>query len=643
MRNRRLRALAVVSSIVLAGFGAAACTSHDKSADPQATVTAFLSGWTKHAFDPSVTFVDAKGAAVASDAVAQQITTLSGDLASLTPSLSAAPAKVDKDTATDEITVAWPLTKTAVWSYQSVLTLSKSGNAWRIVWSPAVVEPHLTAQTKLKEVRTPAPRGSILDGGGKPIVEAHDVVTVGVEPSLVKDINSLVASLNSAFTSVGVQIDLSGLPAQVAAAQPTAFVTVVTLRREVYEQIRPQIHDLPGTVFQEGTQQLAPTRVFAHALLGTVSDVTKDRMDANPGRYHIGDQVGYGGIEQAYEDQLAGSPGLQVVIPPAPQPKDVTPGETQVLFTVDPVPGKPVTTTLNADYQNAADAALAAEANPSALIAMRISDGAILAVANGPGATGLDLALTAQVPPGSMFKTITATNVLESGALTPQTVVNCPASLNVGGRIFTNSEGEVLGPVPLITDFAQSCNTAFASLAPKLGPNGLTTTAAQLGIGGKWNVGLPTFTGSVPPDGNTIDQAAAAFGQGKTLVSPITMISAVAAVARGHWSVPVLVTDPPVAKPADGTPLKQTTVDDLKQMMRAVVTDGTGKGVLNVPGGPVFGKTGTAEFDSNPNHTHSWIMGYQGDIAFIVFVQNGGLSTAAAVPIAAKFLTAMPH
>jgi len=47
--------------------------------------------------------------------------------------------------------------------------------------------------------------------------------------------------------------------------------------------------------------------------------------------------------------------------------------------------------------------------------------------------------------------------------------------------------------VPLITDFAQSCNTAFASLAPKLGPNGLTTTAAQLGIGGKWNVGLPTL------------------------------------------------------------------------------------------------------------------------------------------------------
>jgi len=642
MRNRRLRALSVVTCTLLTGALTAACTSHDDPG-PKATVTAFLNGWTKHAFDPSVTFVDASGAAVPSETVATQITTLSGDLSKLTPSLSAADPKVDKNTATDTITVAWPLTKTAAWTYQSVLTLSKSGKTWRVVWSPAIVEPHLVANTKLKEIRTPAPRGSILGGDGKPIVEAHQVVTVGIQPSQVKDINSLVASLNSAFTSVGLQLDLSGVPAQVQAAAPTAFVTVVTLRREVYEQIRSQIHDLPGTVFRDGTQQLAPTRTFARALLGAVGDVTKERMDANPGRYQIGDQVGFGGIQQAYEDRLGGTPGFQVVVPPPPQPKDVTPGETTVVFKVDPVAGQPVSTTLDVNYQNAADSALVSEANPAAIIAMRISDGKILAVANGPGASGLNLAFTAQVPPGSTFKTVTATNVLESGALTPQTVVNCPASLNVGGRVFTNSEGEVLGPAPLITDFAKSCNTAFASLAPKLGANGLSTTAAQLGIGGKWSVGVSAFTGSVPPDGSNIDQAAAAFGQGKTLVSPLAMISAVGAVARGHWSVPVLVTDPAVTKPADGAPLKQTTVDDLKQMMRAVVTDGTGRGVLGVPGGPVFGKTGTAEFDSNPDHTHSWFIGYQGDIAFAVFVQNGGLSTKAAVPIAAKFLTAMPH
>ena len=61
-------------------------------------------------------------------------------------------------------------------------------------------------------------------------------------------------------------------------------------------------------------------------------------------------------------------------------------------------------------------------------------------------------------------------------------------------------------------------------------------------------------------------------------------------------------------------------------MMRAVVTSGTGPASRRYQGGPVYGKTGTAEFDNNPNHAHSWFIGYQGDIAFAVFVENGGLS-----------------
>ena len=52
----------------------------------------------------------------------------------------------------------------------------------------------------------------------------------------------------------------------------------------------------------------------------------------------------------------------------------------------------------------------------------------------------------------------------------------------------------------------------------------------------------------------------------------------------------------------------------------------------------MYGKTGTAEFDNNPAHTHAWFTGYQGDIAFAVFVENGGGGSAVAVPIAEKFL-----
>ena len=52
-------------------------------------------------------------------------------------------------------------------------------------------------------------------------------------------------------------------------------------------------------------------------------------------------------------------------------------------------------------------------------------------------------------------------------------------------------------------------------------------------------------------------------------------------------------------------------------------------------------KTGTAEFDNNPANTHAWTIGWQGDIAFAVFVENGGGSGDTAVPIVEKFLRAL--
>ena len=76
--------------------------------------------------------------------------------------------------------------------------------------------------------------------------------------------------------------------------------------------------------------------------------------------------------------------------------------------------------------------------------------------------------------------------------------------------------------------------------------------------------------------------------------------------------------------------------------MREVVTVGTGAALADVPGGPVFAKTGTAEFDdTDKNKTHAWTLGWQGDVAFVVFVENGGTSTATAVPIVEKFLRAL--
>jgi cell division protein FtsI/penicillin-binding protein 2 len=638
--RRPIRLTAALSAAALLA-GLVAC-SHQ--AGPESAVSAFLAGWQKGQFDSSLHLISADGAAAGGADVAAKIKKMAGDLAAKSPTLKSETPKVQKNDASAVIDVAWPIATGVTWTYQTTLRLHLNNGTWNPIWEPSVFQPAMKDTDKLTLNGTDANRGSILDGGGQPIFANLPVVTVGIQPNLVKgDLNALITTLDDAFKSVQTDVDVSSLANQVKAAQPAAFVQVATLRQATYDQIRSKIHDLNGTVFQTGTMPLAPTKVFAHALLGTVGDVTKERMDAKPGKYQIGDQVGFGGLQETYDDRLRGAPAVSVALAGAPSTDGTTTPPGKVLFHTDPVAGQPIKTTIDQRTQNAADSALTGTTLPASLVAIRISDGAILAVANGPGASGNDLGLTGSVPPGSMFKAVTATNLLETGKVNINTMVNCPAALNVGGRSFTNSNGEVLGNVPLHQDFAQSCNTAFASLAPQLGPTGLKDTAAQLGIGVPWDLGVnEAFSGSVSANGDAIEQAAAAFGQGRTLVSPVAMAAAAAALARGQWKQPHLVLDPAPAKPAaDQAALKQPTVDAMHQMMREVVTDGTAKADKGVPGAPIYGKTGTAEYDNDPAHAHSWFMGFRGDIAFAVFVQSGGLSTAVAVPIAGRFFTTL--
>ncbi|WP_331461007.1 penicillin-binding transpeptidase domain-containing protein [Micromonospora tarapacensis] len=275
-------------------------------------------------------------------------------------------------------------------------------------------------------------------------------------------------------------------------------------------------------------------------------------------------------------------------------------------------------------------------------MAVRVSDGAVLAVANGPGAAGENLAFTAQVPPGSTFKMVSALGLVERGAVTPDTTVDCPRTRTVDGRSFKNSNDFELGEVPFRTVFAKSCNTAFAALAPQLGADGLAVAGRTLGLEGQWEVGLDAYTGKVSAGGGATEQAAAAIGQGTTVVSPLAMAAATAAVAKGGFVPPKLLLDPapePAAEP--GPELQPEAVAAVREMMRAVVVSGTGTALKDTPGGPVYGKTGTAEYDNNPENTHAWFVGWQGDLALAVFVEKGGSGSGTAVPIAERFLRAL--
>ncbi|HET6818040.1 MAG TPA: penicillin-binding transpeptidase domain-containing protein, partial [Mycobacteriales bacterium] len=287
--------------------------------------------------------------------------------------------------------------------------------------------------------------------------------------------------------------------------------------------------------------------------------------------------------------------------------------------------------------QLAAEKALADETKPAALVAVRASDGAVLAVANTPDATSYDRALEGHYPPGSTFKVVTTYALLGHG-VTPTTPVPCPPTIAVGGRTFRNFEGEAAASPTFATDFAISCNSAFIGASRRLAPKDLPDAAQSFGLGGRWTLPLPSYSGSVPPATDAVTLAADSIGQGSVSVSPLAMAMVAAAVDAGVVHAPTLVTDPKQGvAPADGQSLDAARVARLRALMLKVVQSGTAA-KAGLPAG-THGKTGTAEFGTGPHpKTHAWFIGWRGGVAFAVLVEGGGVGGAVAAPIAARFL-----
>jgi len=121
------------------------------------------------------------------------------------------------------------------------------------------------------------------------------------------------------------------------------------------------------------------------------------------------------------------------------------------------------------------------------------------------------------------------------------------------------------------------------------------------------------------------------------------MASVAAAVATGRWRAPLLVTEPRRPTPPAVPALNPVVVSTLQSFMASVVrTGGTAAGTGLPPDS--FGKTGTAEFGSgNPVPTHAWFIGYRGNLAYAVIVEDGGVGGRVAAPLAAGFLAALPR
>ena len=262
-----------------------------------------------------------------------------------------------------------------------------------------------------------------------------------------------------------------------------------------------------------------------------------------------------------------------------------------------------------------------------------------MAAANGEGNRGQSLATVGRAAPGSTFKVVSALALLRAG-LTPKSSVTCPLTVTVNGRKFSNYSDyprNHLGTIPFRTALAQSCNTAFIGQRGKLDKSPLRDAAVSLGFGTDYDVGFPSFFGSVPSDPSATGSAAAMIGQGKVEASPMVMAAVVASVAEGETVVPHLI-DGTQATPK-GKPLTHHEARQLREMMRAVVTEGSGRVLSTLDGPTVLAKTGTAEYGaSKPLKTHAWMLAAQGDLAVAVFVNNGKSGSSTAGPLLRTFL-----
>lgn len=523
--------------------------------------------------------------------------------------------------------VTWTVPRFGRFAYDLRLRLRGSDDTWTIAWQPAAVHPRLEAGQRLGTVRSAARRGRILDRDGGALVTDRAVVDVAVEVRRVRD----AAATARAFADL-VDVDGARLARAIRRARRGQFVPVITLRRTDYERIAGELAQLPGVSLLAGSAPLAPTKTFARAVLGTVAPATAEQLARAGDAYGPGDEIGQWGLQAVFERRLAGIETVDIVIRSTASRAVVTrlarrPGRD----------GRSLRTTLDRAAQAAAERALGTARRNAALVAVAPSSGDVLAVANRPLDSSLNRAFEGLYPPGSTFKVVSTAALLRDG-LDIDATVACPRTTTVDGRAFRNFEGGARGPVTFRTDFAQSCNTAFVSLAERLEVGALTKVARSFGLGAELDLALPAARGGVPAATGRVARAAMMIGQDRILASPLQMAGVAATVADGRWRAPRLAAGDPRRA---GTPLPRADAATLRALMREVVTSGTGTALADVGGQP-RGKSGTAEYGrKDPPATHAWFIAVRADIALAVLVEGGRAGGTVAAPIAARFLRAL--
>ena len=359
---------------------------------------------------------------------------------------------------------------------------------------------------------------------------------------------------------------------------------------------------------------------------------------------------GRDGLEKQFDTLLQGQTGSEIWIV---DPNGI---QDRMVSSQTPVAGKPLYTSLDIDLQLKAEEVFGDQ--PGALVLMDVHTGEVLALASKPD---FDLNETSPFipqtlwnrmleqealynrahaglyPPGSTFKVITASAALRHGAITPETVVDCPGYYMVGRARFVCHRRSGHGPVRVVDALRMSCNVFFYEAALRLGPDKLAEEGRLFGLDRPTGIELPAeATKMIMPDpawkravvkepwtaGNTANMA---IGQGDVLVTPLQMAALAASYARNETT-----TQPTILRRDRATPIpsRPNRLIGLRTEHRAVILDGmfqvidwtaaqhpgaAGTGSrAKLPGINLAGKTGTAQIKTLNRGTFelAWFIGF---------------------------------
>ncbi len=426
-----------------------------------------------------------------------------------------------------------------------------------------------------------------------------------------------------------------------------------TVRENEIANIREKLNKVPHGQLVPLYIRNYPARTTACHILGYTGVAAK--LPTGPINHNdplFERQEGRSGLELKFNKQLTGKPGQWRLM------FDESGKRILDELKSKPKPGGTVVTTLNLDWQKAAEKSLRENTRGrGAFVMMDVHSGEILVMAsvpnfdpntfipaisqkdydvlrNDPNTPLVSRAFAGVYPPASTFKTITVAAALRHNIIEENTYVNCPYSVRIGGHEFKN-HNRFSGSINCITALVLSNNPFMyqiaATLEPRIGAARLCETARRFGYGSTTGIPLPDKAGNVPDEAwmhrnygrgfMAGDAANLSIGQGALLATPLQVAHAVAGIANGEYLPKaqlirqILDTDGNVVY--QFTPTTQNRLSDMRDAlatvrkgMKAVVNGGTGHraGLSYVTNA---GKTGTAQWGRPSDDCRlAWFAGF---------------------------------